>query len=307
MTATAAIKTTMGWTEWVMLVTLSILWGGSFFFAGYLVSVMPPLTIVALRVLLAAATLWAVIIILRLSFPRSFTVWRAFLAMGILNNAIPFTLIVWGQTAIASGLAAILNATTPLFTILVAAALLPDERLTRLKVIGIVLGLAGVAVMVGPSFLGTIGGHPLAELAILGAALSYAFAGVYGRRFQRLGVEPMSAAAGQLTGSTLVLVPIALLIDRPFSLPVPGPAAWFSVVGLAVLSTALAYILYFRLLAAAGATNLLLVTILIPFSAIILGAAFLGETLAPLHFAGMAMIGAGLLTIDGRLFSRQSP
>jgi drug/metabolite transporter (DMT)-like permease len=297
----AAQAQRMGAAEWTMLLALSVLWGGSFFFTGVAVRELPPFTIVAARVGIAALALWAALAALRTRAPRAPGLWAAFLGMGLLNNAVPFALFVWGQHHVASGLAAILNATTPLFTVFVAHLLTADERLTAGKAAGVVVGLVGVAVMLGADLLGGLGTGLLAQAACLAAALSYAFAGVFGRRFKRMGVPPLATAAGQVTASTLVMLPLALLVDRPWTLPVPGPETWAALLGIGLLSTALAYVLYFRILAAAGATNLLLVTFLIPVSAILLGALVLGERLQPKHFAGMALIGVGLAAIDGRL------
>ena len=287
--------------EWAMLLALSILWGGSFFFVGIAVRELPPLTIVLLRVGLAALILNALVRALGLAPPREKAVWSAFLGMGLLNNVAPFCLIVWGQTHIASGLAAILNATTPLATVIVAHVLTIDEKMTGGRLAGVVLGLVGVAAMIGPAALTGIGTDVVAQGAVLLAAISYAFAGVYGRRFRQLGVPPLLAATGQVTASTLVLAPIALVVDQPWTLAAPSLVAWSAVIGLAALSTALAYALYFRILATAGATNLLLVTFLIPLSATGLGALFLGERLDPRHLLGLTLIGAGLAAIDGRL------
>ncbi|MBB4101633.1 DMT family transporter [Allorhizobium borbori] len=292
----------MGLAEWAMLGALSLLWGGSFLFNGILVKVWPPLTIVTGRVVLAALALWLIVRVMGVKMPKSREAWGAFFGMGILNNVIPFILIVWGQTHIASGLAAILNATTPLFGVIVAHALTADEKLTVNRVAGLLVGFAGVVTMVGPSVLGHVGSDLLGELAVLGAAVSYAFAGVYGRRFRAMGLPPLVPAVGQVTASSVLLLPVALIVDRPFSLPVPGLEAWAALFGLAILSSALAYILFFRILATAGATNLMLVTILIPPSAILLAALVLGEQLAARHFIGMVLIGLGLLAIDGRLW-----
>lgn len=295
------INTRMGALEWALLVILSILWGGSFFFVGVAVKVLPPFTLVVLRVGLAALALQLVLRARGLGMPRDGGSWGAFFGMGLLNNMIPFSLIVWGQSQIASGLASILNATTPLFTLVVAHLLTRDERLSGGKLTGILLGLAGVAVIIGPESLQGLGGDLLPQLAVLGAALSYACAGVFGRRFARMGIAPLQTAAGQVSASTILLLPLALLVDKPWQLAVPGLSVWGAVLGLALVSTALAYIIYFRLLASAGATNLLLVTFLIPVSAILLGTVFLGEHLATGDFVGMALIGLGLLVIDGRL------
>jgi len=296
----------MGIRDWAALTTLSVLWGGSFFFVGVIVDALPPFTIVTLRVGIAAIALWFFCLLTGIRMPGAPRVWIAFFGMGALNNAIPFSLIVWGQTHIASGLASILNATTPMFTVVIAGLILSDERMTPLKLFGVVVGFAGAVVMIGPAALSGLGDNTWAQLAVLGGALSYACAGVYGRRFKTLGVDPIVTAAGQVTASSLLLVPLALYVDRPFDLAMPGATTWAAVAGLAVLSTALAYIMYFRLLASAGATNLLLVTFLIPVSAVLLGWLVLDESLALEHFAGMALIALGLASIDGRLLRRWS-
>ena len=292
---------TMTPAEWAMLLTLSLFWGGSFFFVGVAVKELPPLTVVALRVALAALILWALAPMLGLVMPRRRDVTIAFLGMGLLNNAIPFCLIAWGQTQLASGLAAILNATTPLFTVLAAHFLTRDERLTPLRAAGALFGLFGVAALVGPRLVEGLGGGVTAELAILGAAISYALASLWGRRFRRLGVTPIATAAGQVTASSLMLVPIALLVDHPWTLPAPGLATCAAIVGLASFSTALGYVLYFRILAGAGATNVVLVTLLAPASSILLGAFVLDEHLEARRFVGLALIAVGLAFIDGRL------
>ncbi len=300
---TSPISLTMGIREWTLLLVLSLLWGGSFFFVGVAVQDLPPLTIVALRVSLAAVGLWCVVLILRLRPPRQWQVWLAFLSMGTINNAIPFSLIVWSQTQIASGLASILNATTPLFTVVIATCLLADERATPLKVLGVVIGFLGVVVMIGlPA-----SSEPtpwLPQLAILGAALSYAFGGVYGRRFKALGVHPILTAAGQVTASGLIMMPIAMSLEGTQALSTASVQSWGAILGLALFSTSLAYIIYFKLLESAGATNLLLVTLLVPGSAILLGILFLNEAITATQLAGLGLIALGLSAIDGRLWSR---
>lgn len=291
---------------WALLILLSLLWGGSFLFVGIAVAELPPLSIVLLRVALAAAALWAFLLLTGQRMPANWAVWGAFLGMGFLNNVIPFTLIVWGQTQIASGLASILNAMTPIFTVLVAHVLTADERLTGAKTAGVILGLAGVIVMIGWEVLAGLGTAVWAQIAVLGAAVSYAFAGIFGRRFRALGVSPVQTAAGQVTASALLLLPVTLTVEQPWALALPGAGTWGAVVALAILSTAMAYVLYFRILAAAGATNLLLVTFLIPPSAILMGWAVLDERLEVQHLAGLALILAGLAVIDGRLFRRRT-
>jgi drug/metabolite transporter (DMT)-like permease len=228
-------------------------------------------------------------------------VWLAFLAAGTMNNAIPACLIAWGQTQIASGLASILNAATPLATLIVAHFFTSDEKMTARHLAGVLIGFAGVVIVVGPGALYGAGGNIMAQLACLGAAVSYACAAVFGRCFRRMGLPAIVGATGQVTGSAVLLVPATLMIDHPWTLPLPGLSTWGALVGMAVLSTALATILYYRILATAGAMNLLLVTFLVPVSAIALGALILGERLMPEHFCGLACIGLSLAVIDGRL------
>ena len=301
------LQKTMGPTEWGMLLALSILWGGSFFFIGIAVKELPPFTIMMLRVGCAALTLNLVIRLMGQSMPTGSKVWLAFCGMGLLNNVIPQTLIVWGQTQIPSGLASILNATTPLFGVIVAHIFTHDEKMTGNKIAGVIIGFIGVAIMIGPAALSGLGSHIWAQFAVLLASVFYAISGVFGRRFKTMGVPPIMTATGQLTASTLMLTPLALLVDHSWALAQPSPAAWAAIAGLALLSTALAYLIYFRLLASSGATNLLLVTFLIPISAVFLGSLFLGEQLEAKHFIGMACIAAGLAAIDGRLLARFKP
>lgn len=292
----------MGTAEWMLLLGLSVLWGGSFFFAKVAVAEVPPLTLVFLRVAIAAFALHVVVRATGLSMAVGWSVWAAFFGMGVLNNLIPFSLIFWGQQQIGAGLAAILNATTPLFTVLVAHALTANEKATGLRLAGVLTGLGGVAFMVGPEALSGLAANLSAQLACIAAAVSYAFAGVFGRRFKAL--PPMVAACGQVSATSVMMLPISLLVDRSLALPVPSAAAIWSVLALALASTALAYIIFFRILARSGATNLVLVTFLIPVSAILLGVVFLGEALEWRQIVGMAAIGAGLACIDGRLLKR---
>lgn len=301
-----AVHKQMNATEWALLVALSILWGGSFFFVGIAVKELPPVTIVTLRVSIAALALLTVCRIMGYHIPKAPNVLRAFFGMGLLNNIIPFCLIVWGQTHIASGVASILNATTPLFTVIVAHLLTSDEKLTINKLAGIIIGFAGVATMIGPAALTGESSSLWGQLAILGAAISYAFAGIFGRRFKTMGVPPLVTATGQISASTIMLIPLALVIDQPWTLPIPSSEVWAALLGIALLSTALAYLIFFRILSSAGATNLALVTFLIPVSAILLGSVVLGEQLEAKHFIGMAMIAGGLVAIDGRVFRKQT-
>lgn len=292
------VRLAMSATDWLLLVILSILWGGSFFFAKIAVAELPPLTVALGRVAIAAAGLALLARMTGVALPASAFAWAPFAVMGLLNNVVPFSLIFWGQTHIPSGLAAILNATTPLFTVLVAHVATADEKLNGGRLAGLVCGFAGVTTMIGPDALHDLGRNVVAQLACLLAAVSYAFAGVYGRRFR--GEPPLRVAAGQLVASSAMLAPVALVIDRPWTLMMPSLTVLAALVALATFSTAIGYLLYFRILAHAGATNLLLVTFLIPISAILLGTQILGEQLATRHIAGMLAIALGLAAIDGR-------
>lgn len=295
------ISRNMGPAQWAMLILLSALWGGSFFLVEIALEDVPPFTLVFFRVFLAALTLHLVVLISGKRMPLDGKLWLAFFGMGLLNNAIPFSLIFWGQTTITGGLAAILNATTPLWTVLLAQFLTRDERMTPNRLIGVLIGFSGVAVMIGPDLLGAFGTNLLAQAAILMAALSYGFAGVFGRRFHS--IPPIMTATGQLTGSTVLMLPVALFMNFPEGIALPGLNATLAILFLSLFSTAFAYILYFKLLASAGATNLSLVTFLVPVGAILLGGLFLAETLTGNQVIGMLLIALGLAAIDGRLFA----
>lgn len=296
-----AVNRSMNRNEWLMLLLLSLLWGGSFFFVGVMVKHLPPITIVFLRVGLGAALLNTLVRALGMKMPGSWPAWRAFFEMGLLNNAVPFCLIAWSQSYIPSGLAAILNATTPISTVIIAHFLTQDEKITASRLFGVGIGLLGVIILVGPDSIAGLRGNLPAQLAVVAATVCYAFAGVRGRRFRTMGIDPMLTATGQVTASALLLLPVMLLIDRPWGLTMPPLPVWAAVIGAATLSTALGYVLYFRILATAGATNLLLVTLLIPVSAIVMGTLLLGEHLESHQLLGFAAIAAGLAAIDGRL------
>ena len=298
------INSVMTLKDWGMLLSLSMLWGGSFFFVGVAVSELPPLTIVTLRVGIAAFILWAVLFFSGQKAPRSAALWRSLFIMGLITNVIPFSLIVWGQTYIASGLASILNATTPMFTVVIAGLLLADERMTPRKIIGIVIGFIGVTVLIGPAALKELGSDTLAQLAVLGATISYGFSTTYGRRFKTIGITPLQTSVGQLTAATIMLLPIMFFIERPDQLANPSTEVWMAVISLGAFSTALAFILFFKILSSAGATNVSLVTFLAPVTAILLGWLILDERLNSEHFMGMLFIGIGLAAIDGRLWAK---
>ena len=296
-----AINRTMTPFEWGLLILLALLWGGSYFYVAIAVKALPPLTIVASRVVIGAALLYAVVRLTGARLPTDRATWSGFVVMGLINNVLPFSLIAWGQGHIPSGLAAILNATTPLFGVIVAHLTTLDERMTPARVAGLVIGFCGVVVMIGPDAVAGLNANLVAEFALLAASVLYAFSGVYGRRFGKAGLPPLVTATGQITASAVMMTPLALIFDRPWTLAMPGLAVWAALAGLGAISTCLAYIMYYRILKTAGAVNLLLVTFLVPASAILLGALILGERLEPRHFLGMAAIGLGLAAIDGRL------
>jgi drug/metabolite transporter (DMT)-like permease len=290
--------------EWGVLLILAVIWGGAFMFIGVAVRHVEPLTYVWLRLTIAAGAMW---LFLKLSggglgLPRQ--VWGSIMLLALLNNALPFTLFGWGQTHIASGLASILNATTPIWGVLVAHLFTEDEKLTPRKIVGVSLGFAGVATMIGPTLLADVGTDALAQLACITASLSYAVAAVWARRFRRMGLKPMSVTTGQLSAGALMMLPLALFVDQPWTQPLPPLSAWASIAALAIFCTALGYVLYFRLIDSAGATNALLVTLLVPPFAIFFGSLFLNEVLAPQDFIGLALIALGLAAIDGRLLRR---
>jgi drug/metabolite transporter (DMT)-like permease len=285
--------------DWSLLALLSVLWGGSFFFNGVALRELPPLTVVFLRVVLAAILLMPLLWIYRIRFPAGLSGWRPFFALAFLNNVLPFSLIVIGQTYIPSGLASILNATTPLFTVLVMAAA-GDEKLIARRVAGVVIGLVGVAILRGEG-LGFGSGQGFGILLCLAGALSYGLSALYARR-KLSDSPPLATATFQMLASSLMMTLIAAVFERPWQLPMPGTATWLAMLGLAALSTALAYIVFFQVLRRSGPTNVMLVTLLIPVTAILLGYLVLDETISLREILGALVIGSALLAIDGRVF-----
>jgi drug/metabolite transporter (DMT)-like permease len=285
--------------DWSLLALLSVLWGGSFFFNGVLLRELPPLTVVLLRVALAAIILLPFLWVYRIAFPKSLSGWKPYLAIGLLNNVLPFSLVVTGQTYIPSGLASILNATTPLFTVVVMAAA-GDEKLHARRVAGVVAGLIGVIILRGQD-LGSTTGQGVGILLCLAGAFSYGLAALFARR--RLSDSPpLATATFQLLASSLMMTVIVAVFERPWRLPMPGATTWLAMIGLAALSTALAYIVFFQILRRSGSTNVMLVTLLIPVTAILLGHLVLGESISLRQMIGALVIGSALLLIDGRVF-----
>ncbi len=285
--------------DWLLLAFLSVLWGGSFFFVGAAERGLPPMTIVLARVVFAALMLLPFVRLLGGELPKRPIDWLPFAGMGLFNNVIPFSLFATAMIYIPSGMASVINATTPLFAVLVLAAF-GEERLIARRVVGVVIGLVGVIILREPGVASS--DQTLGIVLCLGAALSYGFAGLWGRRMLK-GVPPVTAAAGQLISSSVMMAVIASAVDRPWDLPMPDAATWLSLIGLAALSTALAYIVFFRILDRSGATNVMLVTLLIPVTAILLGWLVLGEPLGLREIVGALVIASALIAIDGRALS----
>ncbi len=291
-------RPTLSATNWLLIIILSVLWGGTFFFTKIAISEIPTFALTFARVLIAAAFLACVVQISGLSFPRGGKLWRQLFVMALFNNAVPFCLITWGQNYTTAGLASILIATTPLFGAVIAHLGTLDEKLTGSRIIGLAIGFSGVVVMIGPDLLHDIGTEVVAQLAILVSAVMYAGSIVYGRRFR---IHPPTAiACGQLiAASTLLFIP-TMLIDRPWSLMMPSTGPLLAMFGLGLLSTGVGFMIFLRVLSHAGATNLMFVNFLNPVSAILLGGLFLDETLTQQQMLGMAAIAIGLAAIDGR-------
>jgi len=292
---------TMDTLDWSLLILLSVLWGGAYFFAGVAVRELPPLTVVLARVFIATVTLLPLLWYFGYKLPSTLSDWYPFIGMGLLNNVIPFSLIFAGQTQITVGLSSIINAVTPLFTVIVMASF-REEQLTAYRVIGVLLGIAGVAVLRG--FEGSIDASQTLGIALcLAAALSYGFAGLWGRRHLG-GMPPLKSATCQLMCSTVMMAILACLVDQPWRLDAPSLNTILSLLALAVFGTALAYIVFFKILIRAGASNVMLVTLLIPVTALFLGNVFLGEPIQFKEVLGALIIGTGLLFIDGRLIRK---
>jgi drug/metabolite transporter (DMT)-like permease len=284
--------------NWGTLFLLALLWGSSFYFYKVLVAVLPPVTVVMGRVGIAAIALNLWLLARGERLPLGEGRWKRFLLLGVLNIVIPYILIAWSETRITSGMASILNATTPIFMVVVAHFGTQDEKFSWSKMAGIGFGILGTIILVGPAAL-TGASAVLGEVAVIVASAAYGFGGVYSRRFKD--ISPLAAATGQITGAAVIMLPLALLMDQPWSLPMPGWEAWASLAVIALVNTALAYFVFFKLIASAGATNVSLVTFLIPVFALILGALFLHEPVTAQAVGGMAVIGLGLAAIDGRM------
>ncbi|MEM1342581.1 MAG: DMT family transporter [Pseudomonadota bacterium] len=289
---------------WADLILLGLIWGASFLAIKLALGELPVVTLVAHRVFWAAALLWALALWRGWSMPRGARIWGAFLVMGTLNNIVPFLLMAWGQQFIETGLTAIFNSATAIWGVLVAALFFADERLSARRVTGVALAFGGVVLALGAEALRGFDLRSLAQLAVLAGTLSYAFASAWARsRLSHL--PPQVAATGMLTAASALMLPLALIID---GLPqVPSLAITYAAIAYYALpGTALAYLLYYRIVAQAGSGNAMLVTLIIPPVSIILGAVTLGERLAPTAIGGFVLIAAGLVVLDGRIPRRLS-
>ncbi|WP_170381318.1 DMT family transporter [Ruegeria atlantica] len=281
---------------WAELLLLGLIWGASFVSIRIALDTVPVMTSVFHRVFWAMLVLWLVVWIQGLRVPTSPRMWLAFGIMGLLNNAVPFSLMAWGQLYIETGLTSILNAMTAIFGVITAAILFKDERLTPLRAAGVGLGFLGVAIAIGIKNFTTFNLQSAAQLAIIAGAISYALAGAWARvKFSDM--PPVVAAAGMLTASTVQILPITLLVDGVPQLDLPM-ITWAAIGYYALIATAGAYLLYYRVLAMAGAGNLLLVTLVIPPVAIVLGAVLRDETLPPQAYLGFAILALGLLILN---------
>jgi drug/metabolite transporter (DMT)-like permease len=289
----------MGPIEWALLIILSAIWGGSFYFFAVIIKELPVFTIVFFRVFLATVALWLIVVLTKQQLPEFRNSWHNYLLMGLFNNVIPFSLIVWGEQRVAPGLAAVLNASTPFFAVVVAHLSTQNEKLTWNRLGGAMIGLTGVAALVGFDAVKNLGTDLVFQLAIVGASVSYGISTIFGRRLT--GAAPIVTAASQTAVSSAMLLPLMLMIDHPFSIAAPSLNAVLSLIALALLCTALAYVIFFNIVKRAGMTNVTLVTLLVPVSAMFLGAMFLNEQISGRHFLGMAVIGIGLALIDGRI------
>ncbi|MEL6806340.1 MAG: DMT family transporter [Pseudomonadota bacterium] len=290
---------TMTGRAWAEMILLAAIWGASFLAIRVALDEVAPLTSVAHRTGWAMLALWAVVAAMRLPLPRDARVWFGFLGLGLLNNVIPFGLMAWGQLHVETGLTSILNGATAIFGVLMAALFFADERITIRKALGVTLGFFGVAMAIGLDNFRSFDLQSLAQLAILGGTVSYALASVWARHFLS-GLAPQVAAAGMLTGSTLIILPLAWIVDGPISLDL-NPPTLLAIGYYSLIATAGAYLLYYRVLALAGSGNLMLVTLLIPPVAITLGAWVRDEALGPNAFAGFALLALGLAILDGRI------
>jgi drug/metabolite transporter (DMT)-like permease len=289
---------------WLLIGILAILWGGAFFLIEVGLRSFPPITLVFIRVAFAVPPMWIAMRLMGMTLPRSAGDWGLLTVVGALNCALPFTLFFWGQQYLDSGYAAILNATTPLWGVVTAHFMTRDEKATPARIIGVLTGMAGIIIMVGPAAMQGLSNNLLAQIACVISTVFYSLAAIYGRRLSQTTLTPMAVATGQTMMAAVLMIPIVLIVDQPWTMDMPRLDATMAGLTLALLSTALAYTLYFRLIDRAGASNAQLVAFLMPILAVILGITFLGESLSAGQMIGAAVIALGLIILDGRLVAR---
>jgi len=291
-------------TGWLLIGILSILWGGAFFLIEVGLRSYPPITLVFMRLVLAVPPMWIAMRLMGQRLPSEPRVWGLLAVVGALNCALPFILFFWGQQYLDSGYASILNATTPLWGVITAHFLTSDEKATPARILGVLIGMAGIVVMVGPEAMKGLSNNLLAQIACIISTIFYSFAAIYGRRLSQTELTPMAVATGQTMMAALMMVPVVVLVDQPWTMATPRLDSTLAGLTLALFSTALAYTLYFRLIDRSGASNAQLVAFLMPILAVILGIAFLGESLSGGQIVGAALIAIGLAILDGRLVAR---
>jgi drug/metabolite transporter (DMT)-like permease len=291
-------------TGWLLIGILSILWGGAFFLIEVGLRSFPPITLVFMRLVLAVPPMWIAIRLMGERLPTEPRIWGLLAIVGALNCALPFILFFWGQQYLDSGYASILNATTPLWGVITAHFLTSDEKATPARIVGVLIGMAGIVVMIGPEAMNGLSNNLLAQLACIVSTIFYSFAAIYGRRLSQTELTPMAVATGQTMMAALMMAPVVVLIDQPWTMAPPRLDSTLAGLTLALFSTALAYTLYFRLIDRSGASNAQLVAFLMPILAVILGIAFLGESLSGGQIAGAGLIAVGLAILDGRLVAR---
>ncbi|HEY6027539.1 MAG TPA: EamA family transporter [Pseudolabrys sp.] len=285
--------------ELVLLLALATLWGASYTFIKIGVATIPPVTLIAARTLIAGAVLVVVIRSRGLRLPGDAASWRRFLTQACLNSVVPFTLIAWAERSVDAGLATILNSTSPIFTFLLTAAVTRHEAVTARKLIGVIAGIAGTAAIVGTQALDGLGREVWAQLAIVVATICYAGAAIFGRGFKSL--DPMMPAAGSMLCGAAILVPASLVIDRPWTLA-PSAASLAALAGLSLVSTALAFVIYFRLVQTLGSVGTTAQAYLRVPIGVGIGALILGESLTPIAWAGLVcvLVGVAAMTIPAR-------
>lgn len=289
-----------------MIGAMSLLWGCAFLLIEIGLRTIAPNTLVFLRMAIAAPFMLLFLAFLKERMPRDWRSWRQLFVLGALNAAFPFILFFWGQQYLDSGYASILNATTPLWGVVIAHFLTVDEKATQQRIVGVLLGLAGIIVMIGPDAMKGVSNSLLAQIACLVSTLFYGYAAIYGRKLGQSSMTPMVVATGQVITAALIMLPVMLWFDRPWERPLPSTESLLAATALAIPATAIAYLFYFKTIDRAGATNAMLVAFIMPVIAVMLGIAFLGEVLTGGQVIGALLIAAGLVAIDGRLLARRA-